>query len=647
MKANNPLAWRVRHAHRDPRRRPKAAALAAVMAAAFGSLGACLPSQAAMLAAADLAELSLEQLSNIVVTSVSRQEEKLSEAPASVYVISSADIRRSGATSIPEALRLAPNLNVMRADANQYAISARGFNNVLANKMLVMIDGRTVYTPLFSGVFWEAQDIVLDDVERIEVISGPGATLWGANAVNGVINIISKAASATAGTLAGLAAGTREAGARLRHGGKLEGGGSYRVYGKYFDRDNSVLGRGTAVRDASQRGQMGFRADWEDLTLQGDAYDGDIDQIPSARKISGANLLARWTRALAGGSTLLVQTYYDRTERFHPGTFRETLDTLDMEFQHGLAAAGAHRWQWGGGYRHSRDRIENFPANAFLPPNRSLQWANLFAQDEIDLRQDIKLTLGAKIERNPYTGAEFLPSARLAWQLSDARLAWGALSRAVRAPSRIDREFFLPGAPPYTLAGGPGFQSEISNVAELGYRAQPTPALSYSFTLFHHAHDDLRSAEPSPVGLMWENRIEGRTTGLEGWGSYQAARNWRLSGGLVTMRHRLRPKADSRDAGGLATLGNDPSHWWSLRSAWDISEQWDLDLTLRHVGSLYGPRVPSYNAVDARLAWQANRKLEIALIVQNMFDPRHPEWGTAGVRAQQERSTLITLVWRD
>jgi len=292
---------------------------------------------------ADIADLDLEQLTRIKVTTASRREERVIEAPASIFVISAEDIRRSGATSLPEALRLAPNLTVARADNNQYAISARGFNNVLANKLLVLLDGRTLYTPLFSGVFWEAQDFAMDDIDRIEVISGPGATLWGANAVNGVINIITLPASRTQGTLVRAVAGTDERGALVRYGGALPNGGSFRVYGKYWDRDNQELQGGGDIRDASKRATGGFRADWEggidQWTLQGDGYWGDIDQVPAARKISGANLLGRYTRRLGGDSSLLVQAYYDRTDREHPMQFKEALDIVDIEVQHSLKPA--------------------------------------------------------------------------------------------------------------------------------------------------------------------------------------------------------------------------------------------------------------------------------------------------------------------
>src|SRR5688572_28073957 len=292
---------------------PTTALLAA--AVAFSALGA---DAATKIAAADLADLDLEQLTRISVTSVSRRAEPLIEAAASLYVITQDDIRRSGATSIPEALRLAPNLHDARADTNQYAITARGFNNTLANKMLVLIDGRTVYTPLFSGVFWESQDVVLADIERIEVISGPGATLWGANAVNGVINITTFPAGRTQGQHAYVGGGNLEQGAEIRHGGGLGGDGRFRVYAKYFERDARMTADGVDVGDNSQVFSGGGRADWgsgaDAFTVQGDAYRGEVERSPE-RDFSGQNIVGRWTRTLAGGSTLRAQAYYDRTRR--------------------------------------------------------------------------------------------------------------------------------------------------------------------------------------------------------------------------------------------------------------------------------------------------------------------------------------------
>jgi len=599
----------------------------------------------------DLTELSLEQLANIEVTSVSRRAERLSDAAASIYVITNDDIRRAGVTSLPEALRLAPNLQVARVNASSYAISARGFNNSIGNKLLVLIDGRTVYTPLFSGVFWDAQDVMLEDIDRIEVISGPGGTLWGANAVNGVINVITRRADGTQGALIAPGVGNLENGGGARYGGKLGTEGHYRVYGKYFDRDNTKRANGTPVADGWDKGQVGFRADWSGganrgFTVQGDFYDGKEEQAPTGKiNISGANLIARWNERLGGGSDLRVQLYYDRTKR-DQATFGETLDIFDVEMQHALPAAGAHRMLWGGGYRSGKDSIRNSPGLAFLPADKDLAWANLFVQDEIRLGEGLDLTLGIKLESNDYTGWESLPSIRLAWKTAPNRLVWGALSRAVRAPARLDRELFAPATPPFLLAGGPNFESEIANVAEIGYRAQAS-SLSYSVTAFYHDFDNLRSIEPLPGGgLVIANGVEGTTQGIEAWGTWQATRSWRLSAGGMYLDKDLKSKPGSLDATGPGAQGNDPEYQWQLRSSLNVTERLDFDVIVRNIGSLPNPVVPAYVAVDAWVGWRVSRGVELSLTLQNIFDSAHPEFGAPATRSVFERGAFLKLVWR-
>lgn len=618
-------------------------------------LAAAAPFNIAAAPPKDLADLSLEELANIEVTSVSRRVQALADAPASIFVISGEDIRRAGVTSLPEALRLAPNLQVARTNAHSYAISARGFNNSIGNKLLVLIDGRTVYTPLFSGVFWNAQDVLLEDVERIEVISGPGATLWGANAVNGVINVITHAAHNTQGALIAGGAGNLEHGVAFRYGGKLGAEGHYRVYGKYFDRDHTERANGSAIRDGWDKGQVGFRADWDgagrSFTVQGDAYRGDLEQtLPGTTRIEGLNLLGRWNQRLADGSGLRLQAYYDRTERDQPGTFREELDIFDVEFQHALRPLGRHRLLWGAGYRYARDQVQNSAALAFLPADRNLNWWNLFVQNEIALREDLELTVGAKLESNTYTGVEVLPSVRLAWKPAANRLVWGGLSRALRAPSRLDRDFFTfptPGSTTLLIKGGPNFRSEISNVIELGYRAQASSALSYSVTAFYHDHDRQRSVEPAPGGgFVLANKIEGSTHGVEAWGNYRVTSRWRLSGGLVVLKQNLRLKPDSMDAAGISALGNDPSHQWMVRSALDLTARHEFDVMVRRIGALPNPSVPAYTAVDARLGWRARRDVELSLTLLNLFDSKHPEFGSPATRSEIERSIFLKVLWR-
>ncbi len=607
--------------------------------------------------AAELADLSLEELAGIEITSASRRAERLSDAAASVYVITADMIRRAGVSSLPEALRLAPNLQVARMDASQYAITARGFNNALGNKLLVLIDGRTVYTSLFSGVQWDQQDVMLEDVERIEVISGPGATLWGANAVNGVINVITRPAADTTGTLAVVAGGERESQVALRHGGALGDKGRFRVYAKEGWRQNTRTAAGQPGADGWGGQQAGFRADWLDaqggFTLQGDTYQGKAEDRTltfsgftyalTPIKTSGNNLLARWSRQLGGGSDISVQAYHDEAKRDDALLYRPRARTFDLEFQHGIPL-GALRVMWGGGYRRSEDDILPGLFLAFRPQGRTLEWRNLFVQGEAALSERLHLTLGTKLENNEYTGTEVLPSLRAAWKLDKDRLAWMALSRAVRAPARLDREVFLPSNPPYIIAGGPNFVSEVANVFELGWRAQPSAAFTYSATLFYHRWDRLRSVEPPPSAHV-QNMIEGDTYGLETWGTWQVRPSWRLSAGLTTIEENLHLKPGSIDPAGPRNLGNDPKFQWTLRSSFNLPHQQELDLSVRRVDALPAPAVPAYTALDLRYGWRVRPGLELSVTAQNLFDDAHPEFGNAVSRSEFEPSVLLRLRW--
>jgi len=620
-----------------------------------------LPQMALASAPANLADLSLEELANIQIVSVSKKFEPLADAPASVFVITADDIRRAGASTLPEALRLAPNLQVARANARNYAISARGFDNVFSNKLLVMIDGRTIYSPLFSGVFWDAQDVVLEDIARIEVISGAGATIWGANAVNGVINIITRPAQETQGTLVAAGAGAHEKNGVVRYGGALANGGHYRVYGKHADNDDTETASGKNAFDGWRRDQTGFRSDWRNaasiLTVQGDAYEGGLHQAGTADiRIAGANLLGRLTRTLDDDSSLLLRAYVDHTERNQPGAFVENLDTIDLEMQHTLRPAKAHELSWGAGYRIGFDRVHNAAAFAFLPGSIDLHTASLYAQDEIALLDRLRLTLGMKLENNNYTGTEHLPTARLAWKPDSSRLVWGSASRAVRAPSRIDRDFFAPtnpkvvnGVPQYAFAGGPDFSSETVNAYEIGYRAQPLSSVSYSITAFYDDYDKLRTISPNTAGpgFVIANGAEGSIHGIEMWGSWQAARRWRLSGGLVAQRRDLHAKPGVTDiAGGTALASSDASNHWMLRSSHDFNGNKELDLTLRHVGQLSNVVVPAYTSLDVRLGWKISPELELSIVGQNLLDAAHGEFGAAATRSEFERGVFVKAVWR-
>lgn len=619
-----------------------------------------------MLLTSHLADLSFEQLADIQITSVSKKAERLADAAASVFVITAEDIRHSGAASLPEVLRLAPNLHVGQTSASGYAISARGFNgsnNSAPNKLLVMIDGRSVYTPLFSGVFWDAQDVMLEDVERIEVISGPGGTLWGTNAVNGVINVITRSAQDTQGGLGTASGGSGGSAASFRHGATLPDGGHYRVYGKYVDRAHTSTADGRAINDSLHKTQLGFRADWErpgqQFMVQGNAYSGAEGQAAPGSiatganialgpiSLSGVNLTSRWTRLLDGAANLSVQAYYDRTIRTVSPTFGETLDILDLQFQHALRPTGMHAVVWGANYRYSMDRVSNSSYFAFLPANTHQKWASLFAQDDVALGAQLRLTVGARVERNDYTGNEFLPSARLAWKLAPEHLLWTAASRAVRAPSRLDRDAFVPGIAPFLLRGGPAARSEVAQVYELGYRAQPSASFSYSATAFHTVYDHLRTQEiaPSRTFIIFGNEMEGTASGIETWGTYQASPGWRLSAGFTALHERLRLKPSSNDTAAPGAAGNDPAHTWQLRSSWNSAPNREFDLTVRHVAQLSKNAVPAYTTLDARIAWQLRHGLDLSVAAQNLFG-HHAEYGTRVNRAEIEPAIAVKLSWR-
>lgn len=608
----------------------------------------------------ELALMSLEQLGDVVVTSVSRQEERLSNAAAAIYIISGSDIARAGVRSLPEALRLAPNLQVARADARNYAVSARGFNSVFANKLLVLIDGRSIYTPLTSGVYWDAQEVVMADVERIEVISGPGATIYGANAVNGVINIITRSAKDSQGGLLLAAVGSRDRTGALRYGGKLANNGHYRAYVKSTSVDDTFTAAGKDTQTGFERTQAGFRAEWDldaaGLTFSGDAYQGRLGQAGTADiRIGGANLNGSYTNRLASGSDLRVRFLVDHVERKQPNAFIEHLDIVDLEAQHNLRLGERHRIAWGGGYRYATERIDNANAFAFLPGDLNMHWANLFAQDEMVLGATLKATAGLKAEHNNYTGWEYLPNLRLAWTPDAERLVWTSLARSVRAPSRVDRDLYAPakpvlvnGVPRYVIGGGPGFVSETADVLELGYRAQASSAFSYSLTAYYARYDRLATLEAGKLALReYANLGKGRSRGLELWGRWQPGRRWRLTGGVAIQDIATSLYPGSRGEAGFAGLATaDPKRRFQLRSSHDLTETQQLDLMLRYNSALKTPAVPGYHELDAQWLWKVRPDIDIAVIGQNLLHARHGEWGGAAGRSVYQRTALLKLVKR-
>jgi iron complex outermembrane receptor protein len=612
----------------------------------LAAMGAILADPAAAQSVEELRGLSIEELTNVEVTSVSKRPEPVAKAPAAIYVISGEDIRRSGADSLPEALRLAPNLNVARVDARSYAISARGFNSFEAsNKLLVMIDGRSVYTPLHGGVFWDEGQVMLSDVERIEVISGPGGTLWGANAVNGVINVITKSARDTQGALADVRIGNLDRGGGARYGGRIGDIGALRVYGMGFRYGETLRSNGAKANDDWDNLQTGFRTDFNAganaFTVQGDIYENNFD--PEGDN-SGKNLLGRWSRHLGGG-TAQFQAYYNDAKRLSPGV-TDKLETVDVSGQHVFSPLARHEIVWGGGYRRTKDLFIN-TLNPFVldPESDTVQLGNGFVQDSIALREDVTLTIGTKIEYSSYSGLEYLPSGRVAWAISDKALLWGAVSRAVRTPSRIDRDLTWPGV--FDRAGS-SFDSEKLIAYELGYRGRPTPESALSVALFYNDYDDLRVLATSPdSGLpTFANKMDGHTYGVEVWGDYKLRDWWRLSAGFNVLEKNLHLQPGALDSAISQHAGNDPDYQASLRSYMNLAENLELDTGLRVVDRLPNPAVPAYVAVDARIGWHVTDALELSVGAQNIFDKSHPETGAEATRSEVRRSVYLGARWR-
>ena len=639
-----------------------APAIPLLVAIAFPA-AAALPTQTA--AASSLKKMSLDELMNIEVTSVSKTAEPLSEAAAAIFVITHDQIENSGRTSIPEILRLAPNLQVAQISSSSYAITARGFNSAAANKLLVLIDGRSVYTPLFSGVFWDVQSVQPGDIDRIEVISGPGATLWGPNAVNGVINIITRSSRDTQGAVATAAPGNFENSAQLRYGGTLGDNATWRIYGTSLYRDNTVTASGTPVNDRWHNIQGGFRADWrgdkDALTLQGDVHSGELDQeLPNDLHMTGHNLLGRWTRRFDGSSELQVQTYYDYSSRTASGANGDSVSVYDLDIQHSFSLGQSHNIVWGGGYRLSKDTFINTPTGAyFSPTSRTLTVGNFFIQDTISLSSALKLTLGTKFEHNNYTGFEPMPSGRLSWKVSDAQMLWTAVSRAVRTPARIDRDVYENVGPTVFIGGGPDFKDEKLTAYELGYRAQILSRASLSVSMFYNDYTDLRSLELSPAGaipvllggrsgflpIIFGNKMQGGTYGVEVWGDYRITDGWRLTAGYNALREHLHFAPDSRDIGGIQAAGNDPKYQFSLGSAMNLAHGLQLEVNLRRVAALPNPALPAYTEADVRLGWQTLKHLELSLAGFNLLHRRHAEFSTAGDPNEVPRSVVASARW--
>jgi len=638
------------------------------------ALGACsvcsaqTPSAGAS-AGVEPTELGLEALLGLEVTSVGKKPQRLADTAAAVFVITQDDIRRSGASSIPEVLRMAPGIEVARMNNSTWNISARGFNTRWSTKLLVLMDGRTIYSPVSSGVNWQEQDTMLPDIERIEVIRGPGATLYGANAVNGVINIITKSARSTEGGLAYVAAGNQENLAGVRYGGKLGDDVYYRAYVKHDARGAFRDATGAAAQDDWGRSRAGFRTDGklangDGFTLQGDLFQsrlGETYDMPiltppflltlnDRAQSSGGNLLGRWQRTFSSTSEASLQLYYDQSVTSDIAA-DVGYKTVDADFQHRFAANDRHDIVWGGGYRRTRDDVTGGLTLAVLPQQGSYSIYNFFVQDEIALIPErLRLTLGSKFEHASLSGTDIQPSARLQWTPHAGHSLWGSVAKAVRTPSRLDLEArynsaAFPGRLPTQISvfGTPAAGSEELVAQEIGYRFQPTQSFSLDATAFYNRYLKLRStetgapfveAQPAPVHLVlpqyFDRKLGGHTAGVEIAAEWHTTAWWRWHAAYTYLR------ADDLHAidGGSGVPykfgygGSSPSNQFYLRSSFDIGERTELDVWVKTVGQLTAIEIPAYISFNLRLGWKARKNLELSLVGQNLLEQRHAEFVT-------------------
>jgi iron complex outermembrane receptor protein len=635
----------------------------------------------------DVTALSMEDLMNMQVTSVSKRTQKVADAAAAIFVITEEDIERSGARSIPEALRMVPGLQVARIDENKWAIGSRGFNGRFDNKLLVLIDGRSVYTPLFSGVFWNVQDVLLEDVDRIEVIRGPGATLWGANAVDGVINIITKPAQATQSGIIVADVGTEEQTTEsVRYGGKIGDKGYYRAYTKYFDWEPSTDITGRNAQDGWNALRGGFRSDWtasraDSLTVQGDVYHsgfGETLTTPSLAppysntfsntgEYSGGNVLGRWNHTFGRSSTSL-QMYYDRTNIADNSLFIDHESVYDIDFQNDLHVGQSHELVWGLGYRSIQDQNGSSFTVSLQPNHSSLNQFSAFVQDEISLlHQRLRVTIGSKFEHNDFTGFEVEPNVRFLGNISKNQSVWAAISRAVRTPAlteeglRLNEAVVPAGTPPFNsplpvveaVFGSRQFQSEDLLAYEIGYRVQATNSFSADIAAFYNNYSNLRTAEPgvpfvegnpTPTDLVVPfvaaNKMSGGTYGIEPFAEWRVLPKWRLQGSYTYLQMNIHKNSNSLDPTPDNPNGASPKHQFYFRSSVDLPKHFEQDLSVRYVDKLTGLNIPSYYSLDAGLRWKPLPALEFSVGGENLLDDRHLEFIPEFI------NTLPTLVGR-
>jgi iron complex outermembrane receptor protein len=637
----------------------------------------------------DLTQVTLEELMNIQVTSVSKKDQQAFKAGAAIFVITQEDIRSSGASNIPDLLRMAPGVNVARVDANTWAISIRGFNGIYADKLLVLVDGRSVYTPASPGVNWDQINVPLENIDRIEVIRGPGGTVWGANAVNGVINIITSSSKATKGGLIVAGAGSEErASGLVQYGGDIGGTGSYRAFGSYANTNNAILAGGADAADGWHTVSGGFRSDWDLSNRDTFSIEGNLlqnregqtvtqvlsDHLPTVAtfndpiQVASGDVLAKWDHTLQGGSNFSVQTYYSRYNRLSSG-YRNILDTFDLEFQHHLAVGSRQDVVWGGDFRYTGSSVTTGYSVSFSPAQESDSLFNAFLQDQIRLTSSLDLTVGSKFGHNQLSGFEFEPSAQLVWTPSNNHTLWASAAQAISQPSiysaaiRYDAAVIpLPGGAFGVLTefGSPDLKAEQLRDYEGGYRTRIGKRWSLDLTLFRSYYHNLQTASPGAPylsersGVPFEefpyyagNLARERTYGGEIFGNWQVRNRWRISPGfsLLHMRTLAVP------AGALMTSGSpgdNPKHQVELRSLVNLRRNLDWDTAVYFVGELANGPIPAYTRVDTHLGWRIGETLEFSVAGQNLLTPRHFEAAYAYILSptQIERSVLGRITWR-
>ena len=633
--------------------------------------------------ASDLKRMTLEELSQIDISSVSKEPRRAFRTPAAIYVMTQDEIRRSGATNIPDILRLIPGVQVAQIDSVQYAVGIRGFQGRLSRSVLVLIDGRSVYTPLFAGVYWEMQDTLIEDIDRIEVIRGPGGTVWGANAVNGVINIITKSARDTRGMLVSAGGGNVEQGFLNWRYGAGDDKLSYRIYGKGFTRGPQFHPDGRNFDDW-RMGQVGFRMDWaknqrDTVTVQGDAYAAAagskvnissftppaVEALEANASLYGQNVLARWRRVYDSGANLQVQTYYDRTDR-QDLNYKEVRHTFDMDLAHQLPM-NRHRIRWGLGARISPSEFEQTtPTVDFIPRRQTYNIFSGFLEDEYALVPErLSLTAGAKIQHNTFSGFEVQPGAQLSWTPSRAQTIWAAFTRAVRTPSRLEHDLRLsaltdPAIPLFARVVGDGeFSSEHLLGYELGYRRYFQTGGFLAVSTFLNRYDDLLSIESRPLitetdtstGLIlpleFRNGVRAQTSGGEVSGLWDLRRWWRVTGSYSLALLDARNKPESNDASTVGQLeGNSSRHKVAAQSSFELPRRFELNLMFRHVSGVTNQAIPSYSTGDAWLAWRLHPQLELSIVGRNLLQPSHVEYSdNPGPLAAIRRSAYVKLTW--